>query len=90
MKTKNVLTRGLLAVLFLTANLAMAQTTISGSVVDSENNEAIPGANVIVVGSNTGAVADFDWNFKLNTSAEFPLTIEVSYIGFGSKKIELN
>ena len=89
MKTKNVLSRGVLAFLLLTANLVLAQTTISGSVIDSENNEAIPGANIIVVGSNTGAVADFDGNFKLNTSAEFPLTIEVSYIGFGSKTIEL-
>ena len=80
---------GVLAFLLLTANLLLAQTTISGSVIDSENNEAIPGANIIVVGSNTGDVADFDGNFKLNTSAEFPLTIEVSYIGFGSKTIEL-
>ena len=55
MKTKNVLSRGVLAFLLLTANLVLAQTTISGSVIDSENNEAITGENIIVVGSNTRA-----------------------------------
>ena len=58
-------------------------------VVDSENQEAIPGANVIVLGSNTGAVADFDGNFTLNTSAELPLTIEVSYVGYSSQSFEV-
>ena len=89
MKTKNKLFKGLLAMLILSANLILAQTTITGKVVDSENQEAIPGANVIVVGSNTGAVADFDGNFILNTSADLPLTIEVSYIGYGSQTVEV-
>jgi len=89
MKTKNAFLKGLFVLLLLSANLVAAQTTISGSVVDAENNEAIPGANIIVVGSNTGTVADFDGNFNLNTSEDFPLTIEVSYIGYASKRIEL-
>ena len=53
MKTKNKLFKGLLTMLILSANLILAQTTITGKVVDSENQEAIPGANIIVVGSNT-------------------------------------
>ena len=89
MKTKNIFKRVFFALFFLTIQLTLAQNTISGKVVDSENQEAIPGANVIVVGSNTGAVADFDGNFTLNTSAELPLTIEVSYVGFSSQSIEV-
>lgn len=89
MKTKNVLKKGLYVLLLLVANIAFAQTIISGTVVDAENQEAIPGANIIVLGSNTGAVADFDGNFTLNTSADLPLTIEISYIGFGSKTVEV-
>jgi outer membrane receptor for ferrienterochelin and colicins len=89
MKTKNVVKQGLFALLLLAANVVFAQMSISGTVVDSENQEAIPGANVIVVGSNTGAVADFDGNFILNTSAELPLKIEVSYVGFSSQIIEI-
>ena len=89
MKTKNVVKQGLFALLLLAANVVFAQTSISGTVVDAENQEAIPGANVIVVGSNTGAVADFDGNFTLNTSTELPLKIEVSYVGFSSQIIEI-
>ena len=89
MKTKNVLKRGFFALLFFSANLILAQTSISGKVVDAENQEAIPGANIIVVGSNTGAVADFDGNFILNTTTELPFTIEVSYVGFSSQSIEI-
>ena len=89
MKTNNVLHKGLITLLLLLANVVIAQTSISGKVIDAENQEAIPGANIIVVGSNFGAVADFDGNFILNTSSEFPLTIEVSYIGFGSQTVEV-
>ena len=89
MKTKNIFKRVFFALFFLTIQLTLAQNTISGKVVDSENQEAIPGANVIVIGSNTGAVADFDGNFTLNTSAEFPLTIEVSYVGYSSQSLEV-
>ena len=89
MKTKNVVKQGLFALLLLAANVVFAQTSISGTVVDAENQEAIPGANIIVVGSNTGAVANFDGNFILNTSVELPLKIEVSYVGFSSQIIEI-
>ena len=89
MKTNNVFKTGLFALIFLVANIVLAQTSISGTVVDAENQEAIPGANVIVVGSNFGAVADFDGKFTINTSADLPLTIEVSYIGFGSQTVEV-
>jgi len=89
MKTKNILRNGLYMLMILLANVVLAQTSISGTVVDAENQEAIPGANIIVVGSNTGAVADFNGNFTLNTSAELPLTIQVSYIGFGSQTVEV-
>ena len=89
MKTKNVLHKGFFALLFFAANLVLAQTSISGKVVDAENQEAIPGANIIVVGSNTGAVADFDGNFTLNTTTELPFTIEVSYVGFSSQSVEV-
>lgn len=89
MKTKNLVRNGLCALLLLIGNIALAQTTLTGTVVDAENNEAIPGANIIVIGSNTGTVADFDGKFTLNTSAELPLTIEVSYIGFGTQTVEV-
>ena len=89
MKTKNLVRNRLCALLLLIGNMALAQTTLTGTVADAETNEAIPGANIIVIGSNTGTVADFDGKFTLNTSAKLPLTIEVSYVGFVSKSVEI-
>jgi hypothetical protein len=45
-----------------------SQTQISGTVMDSDSMEAIPGVNVIIDGTNIGTVTDFDGNFVINTS----------------------
>lgn len=89
MKTKNLIKTALFALLMFVANIVQAQNTISGSVSDADNGEAIPGANVIVVGSNTGGATDFDGNFSFSTSSDFPLIIQISSIGFGTQTIEL-
>ena len=89
MKTKNLIKTALFALLMFVANVVQAQNTISGSISDADNGEAIPGANVIVIGSNTGAATDFDGNFSFSTSSDFPLTIQISSIGFGTQTIEL-
>jgi len=89
MKTKNLIKTALFALLMFVANIVQAQNTISGSVSDADNGEAIPGANVIVIGSNTGGATDFDGNFSFSTSSDFPLTIQISSIGFGTQTIEL-
>ena len=57
------------------------QTTVQGKVVD-ENNEPIPGANVVLVGKAEGTTTDFDGNFTFNTDEEPPFQLEFSSIGF--------
>ncbi len=58
-----------------------AQTTVNGNVLD-DNGQPLPGANVIVVGTTTGAVTDFDGNYTLTIDQEPPFSIRVSSIGF--------
>jgi iron complex outermembrane receptor protein len=89
MKTNNLFKIAIFSLLLFVGNVALAQTTISGSITDSETGEAIPGANIIVVGSRTGAATDFDGNFVLTSSAELPFNIEVSSIGFNSSIVEV-
>nr|WP_315223545.1 carboxypeptidase-like regulatory domain-containing protein [uncultured Flavobacterium sp.] len=67
---------------------SFAQTTITGSVTDS-NNQSIPGANVNVVGSTSGASTDFDGTFVLKTTSKPPFAIKVSAVGFESKIINV-
>ena len=78
-----------LLLLMFSAMTVHAQSTISGSVMDAETQELIPGVNIIVLGSNTGTTTDFDGNFLLNTSASPPFTLEISSIGFASQQIEV-
>ena len=58
---KNVLA---LALFFVGAAL-MAQSTLTGVVVD-ENNMPLPGADVTIKGTTKGTVTDFDGNFSLD------------------------
>ena len=39
--------------------------TVSGNVYDADTNSPLPGASVVVKGSNTGTTTDFDGNFTL-------------------------
>ncbi len=64
-----------------------SQVKIGGSVVDQQN-ETIPFANVVFVGSTTGTVSDEDGNFYLESDETFT-EIEVSFIGYQTKKITI-
>ncbi len=59
----------MITVLFST--LIFSQTTVTGTVVD-DNNDPIPSAN-IVVDSMNGTVADFDGNFSISVNQSPPL-----------------
>ncbi len=81
---KNVL----IAIFSLVGSAAIAQTTITGTVVD-ENNDPVPAANIVVVGTTEGAVADFDGNFTLSTTATPPFQIRVSSVGFSEIVVDV-
>ena len=67
---------------------SFAQTTVTGKVVD-ENNEPIPGANVVVIGKAEGAVADFDGNFTLSTTETPPFQLRITSVGYSEAVVEV-
>lgn len=67
--------------ILLFCGITYSQTTISGTVVD-DGGMPLPGANVIVEGTSTGTVTDFDGNFTLKVSLEPPFNLTVSSVGF--------
>ena len=73
-----------LATLMLSTSLAFSQDSISG-IVSDESNNPIPGATIVVQGSNVGVVTDFNGNYQINASAGDQLTF--SSLGFGSQTI---
>ena len=76
----------LAALLFFTGAIAVAQTTISGTIVDPETDEPLIGANVLVVGTSTGTITDYDGNYEL-TLPEGAEQIRVSYTGYSPQTI---
>lgn len=66
-----------------------AQNAISGSVKDGKN-QPVPGANVKVVGEDSGTVTDSDGNFKLNSASKFPVRLEISSVGFETKSVSVS
>jgi outer membrane receptor protein involved in Fe transport len=86
---KTTFIKTLLAFTFsLVAPFASAQNTINGSVVD-ENNDPMPGVNIVIEGTNQGVVSDFDGNYTITTSQALPFNIVISSVGFGTQTIEV-
>lgn len=69
-------------------NISFAQNSVSGMVQET-SKQSIIGANVTVVGSSDGAVTDAQGNFILKTSSKLPFSIEISSVGFESKKLTI-
>ena len=78
----------LLVVALLFSNMALAQRTVVGVVTDAENGEPLIGANVLVVGTTTGAVTDIDGSYSLDVPGD-ATQLEFSYTGYTTQTITL-
>src|SRR5690606_32229660 len=66
----------------LSALSTFGQTgTITGVVRDRETRETLPGANVIIEGTTTGAITDLDGRYAITVGAG-QYSVVASYIGF--------
>ena len=70
----------------LVSNVFSAQEMLRGRVIDGELGDPIFSANVIVEGTTQGVTTDFDGQFLLPVS-QFPVNLQVSFIGYSLKKI---
>jgi len=75
-----------ITVLTLFSTVMYAQSTVNGKIIDGDMNAPLPGANIIVKGTSTGATTDFDGNFTLNAKSNSG-GIVVSYVGYVSQTI---
>ncbi|WP_051947322.1 TonB-dependent receptor [Muricauda sp. MAR_2010_75] len=81
----------LLPILLLCAHSyvhAQEQLTVTGSVTDTQG-APLPGASIVIQGTQQGTTSDFDGNFQLDgVPADGQLT--VSYIGFVQLLVDVN
>jgi iron complex outermembrane receptor protein len=68
---------------------AVAQTgTVTGVVKDKTTGETMPGANVVIKGTLTGSVTDFDGLFRIENVPAGAVEVEASFIGFIAQSIK--
>lgn len=70
----------ILACLFLSLGMALAQTAVTGTVVSQEDGQPIIGATVRVVGASAGALTDADGKFSISMPAGHN-KLKVTYVG---------
>lgn len=78
----------LFAVLMLIVAGAFAQGTVTGKVVDADD-EALPGANIVLKGTTNGVITDVNGSFKIDVP-ENTGTLTVSFIGYESVSVKFD
>lgn len=70
-------------------NTGMAQHQVSGSVVDSNSQEPLPGVSILVQGTGQGTSTNLDGTFELTTPDD-QSTLVFSYVGYVRLQVPLN
>lgn len=86
----------ILFILSLFPIIGFSQTgKIEGVITDAKTGETLVGANVILVGTTTGVIADFDGHFVLSNLKPGNYKVQISFISYNpvlyeSVKVEAN
>ena len=86
---KNTIKVMFFAVTLMFSAFTMAQSTVTGTVVDSETKTPLLGVNIIESGTSNGTSSDFDGKFSLTTKSS-KTTVVLSYVGFLDQEFEIS
>lgn len=76
-------------VLFFVVSSAMAQDrTVSGKVTGADDGASLPGVNVLVKGTATGAITDIDGNYSFSIPSG-DVTLVFSFVGYETTQINV-
>ena len=88
-KIRTLFSFGWLLALVMVSSYAFAQQTVTGRVVEAATGDPLPGATILVSGTTTGTITDFEGNYSLAVP-EGSKQLEFSMIGFEHQLIPLN
>src|SRR3989339_896020 len=78
----------LIAVWMIVSVSGMAQNgTIKGTITDANTKETLIGATVVLQGTTTGAISDFDGNFLIEKVTKGSYNLVISYISYDNQII---
>ncbi|MBO7432814.1 MAG: SusC/RagA family TonB-linked outer membrane protein [Salinivirgaceae bacterium] len=78
----------LVCLLSLGVQQLFAQKSLSGTVISSEDNQPLPGVNVILKGTTQGTITDFDGNFSLKVPDDAEALV-FSFMGMQTKEVPI-
>jgi len=82
-------TIGALIAILLVTSVAFSQTgKISGRVLDRETGDALPGANVVIVGTTLGGATDVDGRFVVLSVPTGVYDVKAGFIGYREVTID--
>lgn len=77
----------LITILLVNANVLLAQNIFNGKLIDSNTEEPLSGATIVIKGTNIGATANEDGSFHLEFAQDFPIQLSFSYLGYHSRSL---
>ncbi len=89
-KSFRIIRTGIL-ILFLGGLLAVsnAQTrTVTGVVAAGDTKETLPGATVVIKGTQTGAVSNIDGRYSIVVNSDKPILV-FSFVGYNTKEVSI-
>jgi TonB-linked SusC/RagA family outer membrane protein len=63
--------------------------TVSGTITDAMDGNALPGVNIVIKGTTTGVSSDFDGKYSIEVTTENAV-LQFSYLGYATKEIAVN
>lgn len=80
----------ILVPLILLFSLIYSQNMIEGYVLNSENNEPIPNANIVLLEGTEGSATNIQGFFQFAVDQDYPITLLVSHIGYLPQQFTLS
>ncbi len=75
----------LVSLAFMVTAAFAQQGTVSGTVIDAADGTSLPGASVLIKGTTTGTITDYDGKFSLTVESNTVLV--VSYVSYKTQEI---
>ncbi|WP_345006942.1 TonB-dependent receptor [Snuella lapsa] len=79
----------ILLVFMINPGVLAQERNLTGTVVDAETQEPLPGATVLIKGTSKGTSTDFDGNFSLTADSNDKLLV-VSYVGYKTQEVSVD
>jgi iron complex outermembrane receptor protein len=75
--------------IFFVSNAQVQKNSLFGKVIDSDSN-ILPGASVVIVGTNYGVNANEAGEYRFNQISAGKLKIQASFVGFKTIIVDFN